>query len=43
MKCVLKIICAIAGIWAAIQLVQLLVDYLYQHYGKRYITSDSLE
>lgn len=43
MKCVIKVVCAIAGILVAAKLAQLLVDFLYENFGKRYITTDSIE
>ena len=43
MKCFWKIICAVAGILAAAKLIQLLVDFLYENYGKRYIITDTVE
>ena len=43
MKCFLKILGAVAGILLAAKLLQILIDHLYENYGKRYITTESVE
>lgn len=40
MKTVLKIIGIICGIVLVAKIVQILIDVLYDSYGKRYITAD---
>ena len=43
MKCFVKVLCAIGGIFVAAKLTQFLIDYLYENFGKHYITTDSLD
>lgn len=43
MKCFLKILGLIVGVLAAAKLAQILIDYLYENYGKRYITTENVE
>ena len=43
MKMVLKIAGIVAGILIAAKLIQLLIDYAYETYGKHYITTDTVE
>lgn len=39
MKCFLKIICFIGGVLALLKGTQVLIDVLYDSYGKKYITT----
>lgn len=43
MKTALKIIGIVAGVLIAAKLLQLLIDYAYETYGKHYITTDTVE
>lgn len=40
MKCLLKIICFVGGVLMLLKLAQVLVDVLYDNYGKKYITTE---
>ncbi|WMJ23273.1 hypothetical protein RBG61_01035 [Paludicola sp. MB14-C6] len=43
MKCLMKIICFIGGILVLAKLAQIVVDVLYNHYGKKYIIAEEIE
>lgn len=40
MKCFVKIIGFVGGVLLLLKLAQVLVDVLYDNYGKKYITTD---
>ena len=43
MKVVMKILCFIGGALVLAKLAQVVIDMLYNNYGKRYITTDEVE
>ncbi len=43
MKHLIKIICFIGGIALILKITQIVVDVLYNNYGKRYITTEEVE
>lgn len=43
MKCFLKILGLVVAALLAAKLLQILIDYLYENYGKRYITTENVD
>ncbi len=43
MKCVVKILCALGGVLLLVKLAQVLVDVLYDNYGKKYIVTEETD
>jgi len=43
MKCLAKVICFIGGMLVIFKIAQIVVDVLYNSYGKKYITTNDVE